>query len=271
LRWLELDADDTAHHPTAIADIFARRLDGMTISGVFDPDACARASRLIDDHIAETTPAMFGPMLGMSLANIGNVTGDPHDRTVYLDEIEHCRELYRQGFGFDPHERMAEVVAPMAGGLVVEPPTEGGRPYNPGNIRRYEPGSGGLPAHAGNEFLMHEDGSASHLATTTITRDHLSYFIVLQPPEEGGALSVYDLLFETHEPLDPQWTASGRDDRDFDELPAKRISPDAGGMVLFGGGWRWHRVDEIRGSVPRITYGGFGGRSVDGRSLHFWF
>jgi len=272
LKWIDMRADETPAHPTVVDDIYARRLDGVTISGVFTPEQCERASALMDTYAGETTPAMFGTMLGMSLANLGALNGGADDRTIYLDETEHARARYREAFGMDPRDRIAEVVEPLTGGrLRVTAPEEDGRSYNFGNIRRYEIGSGGLPAHAGNEFEMHEAGVTRHLCSTTRTRDHLSWFVVLQAPDEGGALSVFDLLYESHRANDPQWGELGRNDADFDSMPAKKIAPEPGGMILFGGGWRWHRVDKIRGTVPRITYGGFAGPSLDGTSLNFWF
>jgi hypothetical protein len=118
---------------------------------------------------------------------------------------------------------------------------------------------------------MHDDVSMAHLRTTTTTRDHLSWFLVLQAPDGGGELSVFDREFEGHAPRDAAWGEGGRDDVDFDALPARRIPPRVGDLVVFGGGWRWHRVEDVRGTRPRVTYGGFGGLSTDGRCLHVWF
>ena len=128
----------------------------------------------------------------------------------------------------------------------------------------------GLRAHAGNEFLdIIEHGGMSHLVTTTRVRDHLSYFVVLQRPEAGGTLSVYQQTIESLQ-MDTGWGTGFRDDASFDDLPALCIDPPPGSMVLFGGGWRWHRIEPVLGTRPRITYGGFCGPSVDGTELHFW-
>jgi hypothetical protein len=271
LQWLEIAASASPAHPTAIADIFARRLDGITISGVFSQAEVEGAVAVLAQHRDERTEAMFGSMLGMPLAELPNVSDDVEDRTVYLDGTARCRRIYHSAFGIDPHDRLADVIAPMAGGLRVEPPSEKGRDYNPGNVRWFEAGSRGLPAHAGNEFQLQRDGTTSHLRATTSIRDHLSYFVVLQAPEQGGALSVYDRLYDSFTPEQAQWREAGRDDADFDGIPARKIAPGPGTMVIFGGGWRWHRVDPIAGTQARITYGGFAGPSTDGRSLHFWF
>ena len=61
-----------------------------------------------------------------------------------------------------------------------------------------------------------------------------------------------------------------RDDSHFDDLPCLRLAPGPGDLILFGGGWRWHRVDELTGTVERITYGGFCAPAADDSEIHFW-
>ncbi len=270
LRWADLSVDTCAGYPTMLADIAARRFDGITVSGVFSADECAQAVRAMAQHTDQMTPATFGPMLGTPLAELGR-DPDVSDRSGYFDQADQARRRQIEAFGFDPFDRVAATLEVMAGDLKVITPAEDGRRYQTGNVRWMEPGRGGLRAHVGNEFQLQGDWTTDHLRQVTRIRDHYSWFVVLQPPEKGGALSVFDLLFETHKPADPTWGSTGRDDRDFDGLAARRVAPEAGSLVLFGGGWRWHRVDKIEGTRPRVTYGGFAGPSTDGRAIHAWF
>lgn len=271
LTWIDLAVEDAVQHPTALADIAARRLDGITVSGVFTADESARAVERLERHRDDMGPAIFGTMLGVSLADLHTLTDDPHDRSAYLDDAEHHRVRHREAFGFDPATCVAAALAPMASGLTVTTPTEGGRSYPAANLRWMEPGGGGLPAHVGNEFQLQKDPSTEHLRQVTRIRDHYSWFVVLQTPEVGGALSVFHRLYESHGPSDGEWGVTGRSDDQFDQIPAKRLLPEPGSLVIFGGGWRWHRVDRIGGGRPRVTYGGFAGPSTDGRELHLWF
>jgi hypothetical protein len=248
LRWLDLDAASSTGHPTAISDIFARRLDGMTVTGLFTEQECASAIEQLRSTEAEQLPTMFGTVLGQPVAMRPSPDPGPTD----------------------PFDRVAAAVAPMAEGRSIGPPVEDGRAYLGGNIRWYQPGRGGLPSHVGNEFPMHHDPSLWYLRQQADTLDHVSYFVVLQPPEVGGELSVFDLLYEEEAPELEQWGNEGRKDGPMDDVPATRISPPAGSMILFGGGWRWHRVEPIEGNRPRITYGGFACRAHDDRSLYFW-
>jgi hypothetical protein len=271
LRWVDLDAADASAHPTILGDIAARRLDGMTVTGIFTADEAARAVARLEALHDERYPGIFGSILGTSLADLSRISADPHDRGPYLDEAAITADRMVDAFGFDPFARLAGILTPMAGGLTVTTPQEGGRPYPPANVRWMEPGGGGLPAHVGNEFQVHSDGATDHLRKVTHVLDHYSWFIILQTPTDGGALSVFDLLYETHTPDPDQWGTTGRADDAFDRVPALRLAPPAGTLVMFGGGWRWHRVDKVGGTRPRITYGGFAGPSTDGRELHLWF
>jgi hypothetical protein len=270
LRWLHVEAGVCAQLPGAVRDLCDQRLDGLTIEGVLTPAEVDRALPVLaaarDDA---RNDAMFGSMLGMPLAELARI-GDPTDRTPYLDVAERCRTVHEEAFGFDPRDRLAALLEPMASGWQITTPREHGRQYATGNVRWYEPGEGGLPAHAGNEFQMHGEQLFAGLRATTTTVDHLSWFIVLQDPDHGGALSVYDLVHGTYEPAEA-WQEHGRRDGDFDGHEVLRVAPDPGGMVIFGGGWRYHRVDPVEGRRPRITYGGFAGPGTDGNTLNLWF
>lgn len=272
LRWLEFDASSVGDHAGLLGSIRQREVDGLTLTGIFTEDQCSSAVRHLaarrDEH---PHPAIFGTMLGLPLAELARSSAGAAGLPNYLDVAEQMREFHVEAFGQDPFDRIRQVLEPMADGLRIETPQEGSRRYASGNVRWMEPGGGGLPAHVGNEFLMHGDASTDFLRSTTVTKNHYSWFVVLQPPTDGGALSVFDLLDESDSAELESWGEQGRDDSALDLLACKKVSPPAGSLVIFGGGWRWHRVDRIGGDRPRCTYGGFAGRSVDGTSINFWF
>jgi hypothetical protein len=267
IPWLEFDAAEAERHRSLVDDIMGQKVAGVTVTGVFTPDETARAVEVMEANRAQETPVVFGTVLGRPLMQ----SGMSRDRTQHLDEAQHFRPIFADMFGVDPHERLADLLRTLSSGLELTAPAEDGRMYNPGQIRIMEPGGGGLPAHAGNEFLVsNKDGSASHLWETTDALDHMSYFVMLQRAEEGGELSVFDKLW-----LDSRETEAGavpltHDADEFDELPHLTINPEPGALVLFWAGRRWHRVEEVHGTLPRLTYGGFIAPSQDHRELHCW-
>ena len=201
LRWIDMHASETADHPGVVDAIQARRLDGVTIEGVLTEEEAAAAVRGLDDVADLRRPAMFGSMLGMPLAELPAAPGGVADRAPYLDDAATCRAICREAFGFDVHQRVAAALTPLAGGRRIDHPWDGDRPYSAGNVRWYAPGSGGLPGPRRQRVPRSQtDGSTAHLRTTTRIRDHFSWFVVLQPPETGGALSVFDLEFEASVP-----------------------------------------------------------------------
>jgi hypothetical protein len=268
IDWRDIDASEADQHPDLVLRILAQEVDGVTVRGVFTPEEMARAVEAMADHREHETPVVFGSTLGRPLMQ----SGMSRDRTQHLDDAERYRPAFADMFGGDPHERVADLVRTLTGGLEMKAPSEDGRPYIPGQIRVMEPAGGGLPAHAGNEFLISNmEGSASHLWETTDALDHLSYFVMVQPAEVGGELSVFDKLW-----VDPREEGDGpvvpltHDGTEFDRLPALAIVPNPGDLIMFRGGRRWHRVEEVFGSVPRITYGGFAAPSRDRSEIHCW-
>ncbi|WCO65886.1 hypothetical protein PO878_15390 [Iamia majanohamensis] len=264
LRWETLHAARTSERPEGMADLIARRTDGFTVTGVFTEAECQAAIAEMRRH--EHLPAPFGSLLGMPLGRIG----PDESRRAYLDDADRCRTIYERAFGVDPHTRVADALGPMATVPLVAP-SEDGRRYSAGHVRFWEPGQGGLPAHAGNEFRDQlKDGAMRHLLTTTQVTDHMSYFVVLQRAARGGTLSVYDLVWDDVQETDQPWEDGTRDDSWFAEVPRLRLDPGPGDLIVFGGGWRWHRVDPLAGRRQRVSYGGFCGPSQDGSELHFW-
>lgn len=264
--WLEIDATDLVAHDDLLHRLMTDEIIGVTLRGVFPREACEHAAATIRDHEAIFTPVVFGSVLGRPLLQ----DGMSPDRRPHLDDAERAWPAYRTLFGFDPHEQIATMLAPILGSLAWSSPTEDGRRYNPGNIRVMEPGGGGLVAHAGNEFLYTTGpGSGSHLLATTDAFDHLSYFVVLQRPEGGGTLSVFDKLWQNPDETGALPQPLGYD-HEFDGIAARTIDAAPGDMVLFRAGRRYHRVEPIEGTRPRLTYGGFTAPSRDGAALNCW-
>lgn len=265
LDWLDVEAADLGQYPSLLADLVEKRRDGATVHGIYTEEECKRVLEVLpldrwDDHF-------IGKIIGMS---VGMIADEEPDRMRYLDHTERARALTIEGFGFDPHERLAERLEPAAAGRPLVPVTEDGREYNPGHLRYWETGRPGLKAHVGNEFRRAlADSGMQHMLTTTEVLDHLSYFVVLQPPDRGGTFSVYDLLWDQDDASSDE-RVDLRDDSRFDTMPHLSLNPGPGDLIIFGGGWRWHRVEPLTGERARVTYGGFCSPSLDGSALHFW-
>ncbi len=265
LLTVRLDATRAAEHPELLAQLERREVDAILVRDVLDADEIARAVRELEQVRDECPTEMFGHVLGMPLLRLGD---GEQDRSPYYDATIEARARLLDVFGFDLQERISAILGTMSGDYSIEVPEEGGRAYNPGTARWYLPGQGGLYPHVGNEFVeQNEHGALTHLLTVNQVRDWMSWFMVLQRPDSGGTLTVYDLL---HQDRPASIDEQGVRDELFSELGSVTFDPEPGEMIVFCGGWRYHRVEDIGGTRPRITYGGFMRPGRDQTSIHMW-
>jgi len=54
------------------------------------------------------------------------------------------------------------------------------------------------------------------------------------------------------------------------DLRSFSVKPMPGDILVFSGGPIWHRVENIKGETPRITFGGFLNYSKDDKELFYW-
>lgn len=269
LAWPEFRADSLAAAGPIVDQVLDIELAGATIHQVLSPDEVARGLEGLA-AVSESAKNDFGGgrLLGMALGEIGTT-----DLTPYFDNTDRSRAILGDCFGFDLNDRVESVIAQLAPGERVTRAVEGDRQFNPGQVRWFEAGRQGLPAHIGTEFLdITAQTAMKHLSQVADVPQHLSYFIVLQQPMVGGSLSVFHLNRDQYRTHTMPWGNSNRDDSWFDSVPHRVIDPPAGSMIVFGGGWHWHRVEPISGFTPRITYGGFFARSIDRseKTLYLW-
>lgn len=145
----------------------------------------------------------------------------------------------------------------------------------PGTFRIYTPGKGGLQIHCGNLFHTNFVSHYSLLKNTIDMNNQLSFFMVLQHSEEGGELTIYDLMWnkvkrkETYEETDVVIDDEGNR-ININTVRNFSVKPQPGDIIVFSGGNIWHRVEEIKGINPRITFGGFLNFSDDNKELFYW-
>ena len=149
------------------------------------------------------------------------------------------------------------------------------KPVAPGTFRLFYPGMGGLHVHCGLLFQAQSMFYYSLLENDIDMDEQLSYFVVLQQSEEGGELTIYDMLWDKVKRKE----APENNDFVIDEagnhiyLENVRnfaVKPQPGDILVFSGGPIWHRVEDIKGQSPRITFGGFLNFSNNDKELFYW-
>jgi hypothetical protein len=144
-----------------------------------------------------------------------------------------------------------------------------------GTFRIFYPNMGGLHVHCGNLFQAQSMFYYSLIKNDIDMDDQLSYFLVLQQPEAGGELTIYDMLWDNvkrkESPENNEFVIDDNDNPIYvKDLRSFAVKPQPGDILVFSGGPIWHRVEDILGSMPRITFGGFLNFSKDDQELYYW-
>jgi hypothetical protein len=144
----------------------------------------------------------------------------------------------------------------------------------PTTIRHFYPDKGGLYVHCG--YYFQENAPKYYEIVEPMKKDgQLSYFLVLQRPDEGGQLTLYDMVWEkvngktNFTDNDHVLDKNGKK-IDLRDVNKKHFNPAPGSLLVFYGGKIWHRVENIKGSKPRITSGGFLNFSNDEKKIFYW-
>jgi hypothetical protein len=280
-RFLYIDASEVAKYPTAIADMYERRLDGIIVRGVLPADGVSMvAERLERGEFGmnplkfpafaqlETAPHVLGRTLLSAGAEMDNYFSDAERFR------EQCRALFRQTVDFE--QCIERVFVALSGGLPVHVPRDAQeRSYTSATIRVL-PNGHEIGIHVGNDFLRLPQ--CQPLAEILDTSDQLSYFVPLSVPDGGGELVVYALEWDDVAPYAPSATTAPPavyESSHYNFFLMERFEktafrPGPGDLLIFDGGRYYHRVTQTLGDRPRRTIGGFLAFSKARDLIYYW-
>lgn len=144
---------------------------------------------------------------------------------------------------------------------------------SPGNFRVLPQDKGGLFVHCG--YLFQQASPHYYKVVNEMEKEgQLSYFVVLQNSEEGGALTIYDMLWKDIKNKDVfdgnEYVLKPNGEKWYlKDIPQFAVRPNPGDVLIFAGGPIWHRVEPVKGR-PRITFGGFINFSKDSGEFYYW-
>lgn len=152
--------------------------------------------------------------------------------------------------------------------------------YLPATIRLIpSPHFDEMRTHCGNMFCGKQYFSKYYEDIVPLVQiiNQLSYFMLVQKPEVGGKLMVYNITCyeaptttcegETIDLLGNNGQFISLHDGLIEEIP---IEMNEGDLLVFAGGELWHRVSKVEGSLTRYSLGGFMGFAHDGSKLYVW-
>jgi hypothetical protein len=264
---LEIDASEVDGNPDVIDRILRRELFGVHVRGVFPPE---QLERVIAHLQQERSVQVFEShtFRGRTYGRVLRMADESLDE--YFQSAREIGPALERAFGegADYESRLREIVASLSGGRPVSVPGVLDRRYAPATVRVLEPG-GTVTLHCGNETYAFP--ALTELTKIIDPAGEISTLLPLALPEKGGELEIYDVCFG--DPLiDELDRRLGRDHAHLGltERQCLLLRPAVGDLALFAEGLHYHRVNEVRGTRPRWTMGGFLAPSRDASTLHYW-
>ncbi len=277
---VDIDAAEISGYANGIDQMQSGEIDGFIIRNVISK---RELTTLIESHDTIEDDQKFFSDTGMAVfpppfSNINKSSPS------YADDLEKFFTTsanrwnhFPENFGFDFEGRVHETLRKIANGRRVETPqgvNNVGR-YNPGCFKHLIPGKGLFKAHCGNLFHKEFPTFYEHMNEISIIENQMSYFVMLDPSQKGGQLTLYDLLWENVEiRMNGDTVLKDKSGKMYDlenqkQVKRQELAPQAGDMIVFSGGRIWHKV-ELAEETRRLTCGGFLTRSRDDGAVYTW-
>lgn len=257
----------------SISGDFVNQIINKEISGIIVKKAITNIEiKSINlDSFPNKIDTPFGCIYGKSI--IGN------DEPIlnYLNENNHYNQKLNSLLeNFDLKKTIENYLNKLSGNREIKLFKDGlnNLDYKISTLRIIEPNkSNGMQIHIGNEFMTNYD-QTRNIRKEIINKTQLSFFFLLQQPDEGGDLVIYEKYW--HE-TPKEIVVSGalmnkKEERDkfLQNCKSINIKLEKGDLLIFDGGRIWHEVKPVLGNKNRITVGGFLGMSKDKTKVYYW-
>lgn len=260
------------HHPElhdAIADMYAERLSGIILRNALPHDVIARGIARLAGPESPLPRTEIPPIAASSFGQL--LVNTPDDFEGYLRAADGLQAGLDRAFGCDLIAHHEAIFRALSGGRAVSVPARDGVPYAALTVRIFDKGSH-MPPHCGND--SHGWPAMQHLAGCIDTTDQLSFYTLLQAPDEGGEFVLYDHKHPPPGQRDPEAPVIDMDGGGIPEEVLARGVLDTdlrvGDMLLFDGGRIFHQALPVTGDVARWTLGGFLGLRADHGAVYYW-
>jgi hypothetical protein len=275
-NFIEVPYSELGQSGNLVKQIKQEQIHGFVIRDVFSAgeiEAVKKALATLTEDDTMTTPS--GRLFPAPFATMSN-SGDM--LKLYFDKLNLLHAMVEKEPAIKAMlEKMDSVFKAVAQDYKVTIPINklAHAPVAAGTFRIFLPGKGGLHVHCGNLFQAQSMHYYSLIENDIDMDDQLSYFLVLQNSEQGGELTIYDMLWkDVKRKESPEENNFVIDDNDkaiyLKDVRSFVVKPNVGDILIFSGGPIWHRVENIGGSIPRMTLGGFLNFSKDDSELYYW-
>lgn len=127
--------------------------------------------------------------------------------------------------------------------------------------------------HTGHALTIRsKDYAYKHLMHDIDFDNQLSYFILLQKSEIGGEITLYEYTYNDYPTVNQEGVFYDKNKTSFKpkdkEIHKYKLNP--GDLIVFKGGNIYHRVELVKGNMPRITFGGFLASDFKKENVYYW-
>jgi hypothetical protein len=281
LKIIDIQASDLESYKDGIDEITNREVDCFIIRKVFSQE---QVNLLVKNYEKVPAEEKSSFNTGMITYPAPFVIADQKaaDSSDVLKEFHENAERFWSDFSakfqVDFVAEILETLNKIGGGRITKAP-KGFKDcgiYNPATFKHLIPGEGEFKAHCGNYFHKEFPSFYTHMGEISMIEDQMSYFVMLEPADSGGELTMYGVEWEEAEVRDKDnTTLRTKKGKAIDLLDTKNVfrtqlNPEPGDMIVFAGGRIWHRVEVASGKKPRYTIGGFLTRSKNDKELFVW-
>lgn len=275
-NFIEVAADKMAENGDLIRKLKNGAIHGFVLRNLFSKQEVADMLKALEGPLEQD--AMNTPSGKMFPTPFAIITNDGERLDAYYESLNTMHKLMDREPALQlVRDRISSFFHAVAADYEVSVPINKikGIPVSEGCFRVFYKDRGGLFVHCGNLFQQQSEYYYSLLANDIDMSDQLSFFFNLQNTEVGGELTIYDMLWKD---VVAKATPDENDsviDKDGNTIYLKdveqfTVKPQPGDILVFSGGPIWHRVENIKGDTPRITYGGFVNFSNDGKEIFYW-
>lgn len=144
--------------------------------------------------------------------------------------------------------------------------------FNQMTIRVLQPEQVDIHEHCENISAHYFERFYAELNKVVDPIDQYSILIMLQPPDEGGHIVVYDECWKNLESVQTQIERIQMLDKSGNqEHVSMRFNLGKGDLLFFPAGRIFHKVSQAHGNKPRITLGAFAAKHLtEENTLVYW-
>lgn len=268
-------------------NLYTNASDGYLVKNFLTEDEVniimSNFDKVMNDNPAYTAVGFTYPTVFAEFSNRIKDNTDAEKQALiqsYFEKNLIFQETFVSEFGVDVKGKLENMFNAISGGrgMQVADGMGGIGSYPFATFRYLTPEKGLMSVHCGNYFGKTFEKFYEDLTKKVAVTNQMSFFIMLQQPDEGGELSLFNFRWkdgqtkvspsEDNEIIQPDGSKMFVNDNP--NIVKDKIAPKKGDLIIFQGGNIWHKVEPVKGAKPRITLGGFMGISVNKDKFYYW-